>query len=162
MGFKNEYMSGAVSAGYNKNPGYRLVPNSQATTGNAYQDLNTDINLTFNPDGKFKGKTRILYQHRDQNGVDVTQSKVVFDRNNKIYDFLATGSLEYEFGKRNLISFRGNISKWENKYYNNQRDSYELDVKQLNSELTSQGTVQLDMEASERHFITVGARILCE
>lgn len=157
MGFRNEYVSGAVSAGYNKNPGYRLVPNSQATTGNAYQDLNTGINLTFNPDGKFKGKTRILYQHRDQNGVDVTQSKAVFDRNNKTHDFLATGSLEYGFGKRNLISFRGNISKWENKYYNNQRGSDELDVKQLNSELTSQGTVQLDMEASEKHFITVGA-----
>lgn len=157
MGFRNEFVSGSVSAGYNKNPGYRLVPNSQATTGNAYQDLNTGMNLTFNPDGKFKGKTRILYQHRDQNGVDVTQSKAVFDRNNKTHDFLATGSLEYGFGKRNLISFRGNISKWENKYYNNQRGSDELDVKQLNAELTSQGTVQLDMEAFEKHFITIGA-----
>ncbi|PKA03533.1 TonB-dependent receptor plug domain-containing protein, partial [Leptospira ellisii] len=74
MGFKNPFVSGAVSAGYNKNPGYRLVPDSQATTGNAYQDLNTGLNLTFNPEGKFKAKTRILYQHRDQNGVDVTQS----------------------------------------------------------------------------------------
>ncbi|EKR62176.1 TonB-dependent receptor [Leptospira weilii str. 2006001853] len=157
MGFRNEFVSGAVSAGYNKNPGYRLVPNSQATTGNAYQDLNTGMNLTFNPDGNFKGKTRILYQHRDQSGVDVTQSKAIFDRNNKTHDFLATGSLEYGFGKRNLISFRGNISKWENKYYNNQRGADELDVKQLNAELTSQGTVQLDMEASEKHFITIGA-----
>lgn len=156
VGFRNEYVASHFSGGFNQSGGYDLDPKTPQTTGNAFQDAQVAGNMTFNPDGNLKVKTGINYLNRNQQGVDATTSGGVFDRTNRTNDFFGLSALEYSYGKRNLASFRGNISKWENRFQRNQRGSDELDTKELNSDLSSQGTLQLDHEIADRHMLTFG------
>ncbi|MDX1957546.1 MAG: TonB-dependent receptor [Leptospiraceae bacterium] len=157
VGFKKEMINLNLSTGFNKSPGYRFDPSSEASIGNAFKDINTAANFTINPNGKLRAKGRTIYNNREQNGVDVTETRAVFDRENLTNDFLGVGILEYDFGKKNRISFRGNYSKFENKFTNTQRLSNEPPRKELTANSTSQGTVQLDYELNQNHYITVGA-----
>lgn len=156
VGFKKEMVSANFTTGFNKSPGYKLDPSTEATTGNAFRDINVGTNFTINPEGKLQAKGRIIYNNRDQSGVDITQTRAVFDRENKTNDLLSVGILQYDFGKRNRISFRGNYSRWENKFENQQRASTTTPQKEMTNNMTSQGTVQLDYELHSDHMLSVG------
>lgn len=156
VGFRNDFVAASFNGGYNQSAGYDLDPTTKSTTGNAFQDSNLGGNMTFNPDGKLKVKTGIFYLSRFQQGIISQKSGGLFDRSNATNDFLSLGSIEYSYGKRNMISFRGNYARWENKYKLDQRASDELDTKELTNDKTSQGTVQLDHELNERHMLTMG------
>jgi outer membrane receptor for ferrienterochelin and colicins len=156
VGFKNDFVAANFNGGYNQSAGYDLDPTTKSTTGNAFQDSNVGGNMTFNPDGKFKVKSGIFYLSRFQQGIISQKSGGIFDRSNATNDFLSLGSAEYSYGKKNLISFRGNYARWENKFKLDQRGSDELDTKELTNDKSSQGTVQLDHELTDRHMITMG------
>ncbi len=156
VGFRNSFVASNFTGGFNQSGGYDLDKSTPATSGNAFQDANVAGNMLFNPDGNFRVRTGINYLNRNQQGVDSTTAGGVFDRTNRTNDFLGLTALEYLYGKRNMISFRGNISKWENLFRRNQRGSDELDSKELNSELSSQGIIQLDHELADKHRLTVG------
>lgn len=162
MGFKNKIMSANLVTGFNQIPSYDIQPETVATTGNKAKDTNIATNFTFNPDGKFRVKTGVFYLDRKQAGVDQSQTKAIFDRTNDTKDFMGLGGLEYLYGQKNMISFRGNYSVWENKYKSDQRKSDELDAKELNKEISSQGTVQWDHELTDAHFLTVGLESFAE
>ncbi len=156
VGFKKEMVSANFTSGFNSSPGYKLDPSSEATTGNKFKDVNVGSNFTINPSGKLQAKGRIIYNNREQSGIDVTQTKAIFDRDNRTNDLLSVGILQYDFGKRNRVSFRGNLSRWDNKFENQQRSSATAPTKELTSNLTSQGTIQLDYELHKDHFVSVG------
>jgi outer membrane receptor for ferrienterochelin and colicins len=156
VGFKKELVSANFTTGFNKSPGYKLIPDSVASTGNAFKDINVGSNFTINPGGKLQAKGRLLYNNREQAGTDITQTKSIFDRENKTNDFLGVGILNYDFGKRNRISFRGNFSRFENKFENKQRASASPSTKELTNNSTSQGTIQLDYELHPTHFVSLG------
>ncbi len=156
VGFKKEFVSANFTSGFNSSPGYKLDPSTEATTGNKFKDVNVGSNFTINPNGKLQAKGRIIYNNRDQSGIDVTQTKATFDRENKTNDLLSVGILQYDFGNKNRISFRGNLSRWDNKFENQQRLSTTAPTKELTSNLSSQGTVQLDYEVNKDHFVSVG------
>ncbi|GBF51381.1 TonB-dependent outer membrane receptor [Leptospira ryugenii] len=156
VGFRNPFVAANFTGGFNQSAGYDLDPSTKATTGNAFQDSNVGSNMTFNPDGKFQVKTGVFYLSRFQQGVISQTSGGVFDRTNATNDFLGLGALEYSYGKKNMISFRGNYARWENKFSLNQRGSDELDSKELTNDQSSQGTIQLDHELTDRHMMTVG------
>ena len=156
VGFKKEFVSANFTSGFNSSPGYKLDPSTEATTGNKFKDVNVGSNFTINPNGKLQAKGRIIYNNRDQSGIDITQTKAIFDRDNKTNDLLSVGILQYDFGNKNRISFRGNLSRWDNKYENQQRLSTAAPTKELTSNLSSQGTVQLDYEVNKDHFVSVG------
>jgi outer membrane receptor for ferrienterochelin and colicins len=156
VGFKKEKVSANFTSGFNKSPGYKLDPSTEATTGNAFKDINVGSNFTINPGGKLQAKGRIIYNNRDQSGIDITQTKAVYDRENKTNDLLSVGILQYDFGKRNRISFRGNYSRWENKFENQQRASATGPTRELTNNMTSQGTIQLDYEVHPDHMISTG------
>jgi len=162
VGFKNEIVATNVVAGFNHVPSYDLQPENVATTANAAKDSNIATNLTFNPDGNFRVKTGVFYLDRVQQGVDQNTTRAVFDRTNNTKDFMGLGGMEYSYGKRNLVSFRGNYSVWENKFKRDQRQSDELDAKELNKEISSQGTIQLDHELNDSHFLTLGVESFAE
>ena len=117
VGFKKEFVSANFTSGFNTSPGYKLDPSTEATTGNKFKDVNVGSNFTVNPNGKLQAKGRIIYNNRDQSGIDITQTKAIFDRENKTNDLLSVGILQYDFGNKNRISFRGNVSRWDNKYW---------------------------------------------
>lgn len=156
VGFKNDFVAANFNGGYNQSAGYDLDPTTKSTTGNAFQDSNLGGNMTFNPDGQLKVKTGIFYLSRFQQGIISQKSGGLFDRSNSTNDFLGLGSIEYSYGKKNLISFRGNYARWENKYKLDQRGSDELDAKELTNDRSSQGTIQLDHELTEKHMLTMG------
>lgn len=163
VGFKNEFIAANLIAGFNQGPGYDLDPDNLQTTANQFRDTNVGTNLTFNPDGKFRVKTGVFYLDRDQAGIDEIQATgAVFDRTNKTRDFMGMGGLEYLYGSRNRVSFFGNISVWENIFERDQRRSDELDAKELNKEITSQGTLQWDHELNHSHYLTVGIESFAE
>jgi outer membrane receptor for ferrienterochelin and colicins len=68
VGFKKEMVSANFTTGFNKSPGYKLDPSTEATTGNAFKDINVGSNFTINPGGKLQAKGRIIYNNRDQSG----------------------------------------------------------------------------------------------
>lgn len=156
VGFKKEMVSANFTSGFNSSPGYKLDPSSEATTGNKFKDVNVGSNFTINPSGKLQAKGRIIYNNREQSGIDVTQTKAIFDRDNRTNDLLSVGILQYDFGKRNRVSFRGNLSRWDNKFENQQRSSATAPTKELTSNLSSQGTIQLDYEVHKDHLVSVG------
>lgn len=156
VGFKNDFVATNFFGGFNQSAAYDLDPKTPATTGNSFQDNNLGGNMTFNPDGQFKVKTGINYLNRNQAGVDSRATGGVFDRTNMTNDFLALGALEYAYGKRNMVSLRGNFSRWENHYKLDQRNSNELDVKEITNEFSSQGVAQIDHEVHKDHMITAG------
>jgi outer membrane receptor for ferrienterochelin and colicins len=156
VGFRNDFVAANFNGGYNQSAGYDLDPTTKSTTGNAFQDSNIGGNMTFNPDGKLKVKTGIFYLSRFQQGIISQKSGGLFDRSNNTNDFLSLGSVEYSYGKRNLISFRGNYARWENRYTLDQRGSDELDTKELTNDKSSQGTLQIDHEVADKHILTMG------
>ncbi len=156
VGMRNSVMALSLTGGYNQSPSYDIDPSNPSTTGNAFRDNNLGINLTLNPDGDLKFKSGIIYLAREQTGVISLPSGGVFDRTNSTNDFTGISSLEYHYGKNNLISFRGNIARFENKYKLDQRNSNELDTKELTNEKSSQGTVQWDHEIANAHRVSVG------
>ncbi|MDZ4725190.1 MAG: TonB-dependent receptor [Leptospira sp.] len=156
VGFRNNFVAANFNGGYNQSGGYDLDPSTKSTTGNAFQDSNVGGNMTFNPDGQFRVKTGVFYLSRFQQGVISQASGGLFDRSNATNDFLGLGAMEYSYGKRNMVSFRGNYARWENKYTLNQRGSDELDTKELTNDQSSQGTLQLDHELTDKHMMTLG------
>ncbi|MBM9548158.1 TonB-dependent receptor [Leptospira sp. 201903074] len=162
VGFKNDFVATNFFGGFNQSAAYDLDPKTPATTGNAFQDNNVGGNMTFNPDGQFKVKTGINYLNRNQAGVDSRANGGVFDRTNLTNDFLGLGALEYTYGKRNMVSLRGNFSRWENHYKLDQRNSNELDVKELTNEFSSQGVAQIDHEINKDHMVTAGVESYSE
>ncbi len=162
VGFRNSFVAANFTGGFNQSGGYDLDPKTPSTTGNAFQDASIGGNMNFNPDGQFRVKTGFNYLNRHQQGVDSRTTGGTFDRSNATNDFLALGALEYSYGKKNLISFRGNFSRWENKYKLDQRGSDELDTKELTNEVSSQGTLQLDHEINDRHMVTAGLETFSE
>ncbi|WCL49545.1 TonB-dependent receptor plug domain-containing protein [Leptospira sp. GIMC2001] len=162
VGFKNEIVAANVLAGFNQAPGYDIQPENVSTTANSYRDNNVATNLTFNPDGNLRLKTGVFYLDRFQEGIEENTTGAVFDRKNDTKDFMAIGGLEYLYGSRNMVSFRGNYSVWENRFERDQRKSDELDAKELNKEISSQGTVQWDHEIHADHFMTLGVESFAE
>lgn len=162
VGFRNSIMATNFFGGFNQSAAYDLDPKTPATTGNAFSDSNVGGNITFNPDGALKVKTGINYLNRKQQGIDSRPTGGVFDRTNDTNDFMGIGAIEYSYGKNNMISFRGNYARWENKFRLDQRNSNELDTKELTNEQSSQGTVQLDHEINSSHMLTVGVESFSE
>ncbi|MDF3822094.1 TonB-dependent receptor plug domain-containing protein, partial [Leptospira sp. 96542] len=162
VGFRNPFVAANFFGGFNQAAPYDLDPKTPATTGNGYQDANVGGNMIFNPDGNFRVKTGINYLNRSQQGVDSRTSGGIFDRTNLTNDFLGLGALEYSYGKKNMVSLRGNFSRWENKYNLNQRNSDELDAKELTNEMSSQGTLQIDHEITAKHMLTAGVETFSE
>ncbi len=162
VGFKNDFLSTNLVAGFNQGPGYDLDPKNLQTTANQFRDTNLGTNFTFNPDGNLRIKTGLFYLDRDQAGVDELQTGAIFDRTNKIRDFQGLGGIEYLYGNRNRLSFMGNYAVWENQFQRDQRGSDELDAKELNKEISSQGTLQWDHELNKFHFLTLGFESFAE
>lgn len=162
VGFRNSFVASNFFGGFNQSAAYDLDPKTPATTGNAFTDSNVGGNMTFNPDGDLKVKTGINYLNRKQQGVDSRTTGGVFDRINDTNDFLGLGAIEYSYGKRNMVSLRGNYARWENRYNLDQRNSNELDVKELTNEQSSQGTLQLDHELNTSHMLTMGIESFSE
>jgi outer membrane receptor for ferrienterochelin and colicins len=162
VGFKNELVAANLVAGFNQAPGYDIQPETVSTTGNSFKDNNIGTNFTFNPDGNLRVKTGLFYLDRNQAGIDETNNGAVFDRTNRTKDFMGLGGVEYLYGNRNMVSFRGNYSVWENTFERNQRRSDELDAKELNKEISSQGTFQWDHELNAYHYITLGVESFAE
>ncbi|MCZ8154884.1 MAG: TonB-dependent receptor [Leptospira sp.] len=156
VGFRNDFVAASFNGGYNHSAGYDLDPTTKSTTGNAFQDANVGGNMVFNPDGQLKVKTGLFYLNRFQQGIISQRSGGLFDRSNATNDFLSLGAVEYSYGKRNMVSFRGNYARWENNFTLDQRGSDELDRKELTNDRSSQGTLQLDHELNDKHMLTMG------
>lgn len=162
VGFRNEFVAANLVSGFNQSPGYDIEPETIQTTANEFKDTNIGTNFTFNPDGNLRVKTGLFYLDRDQQGVDETENGAIFDRSNKTRDFMGLGGIEYLYGNKNMLSFKGNYSVWENRFIRDQRSSNELDTNELNKEISSQGTLQWDHELNDSHFITMGLESFAE
>jgi outer membrane receptor for ferrienterochelin and colicins len=162
ISFKNENIALTFTGSYNQTPGFDLDKSTPATSANKAFDKNGGLNIVWNPDGKFRIKTGAFYLDRNQFGIESTTNNAIFDRRNYTKDFMGLAGMEYHYGSKNMISFRGNFSKWENHYTRDQRLSNELDAKELNDERSSQGVVQLDHELNKKHMLTMGAESFAE
>ncbi|PJE02171.1 MAG: TonB-dependent receptor [Leptospira sp.] len=132
------------------------------TTGNKFQDLNVSNRSTFhlseNTDLLFNG----IYRYLDQEAVDSSPPRRVFDRRNQTHDFMGAVGLESKLNNKTHLSLNTNYSRFDDKFTYDQRRSDELDRIEALLSNVYEFRSRVDLSQIQNHTISIGAESLGE
>lgn len=142
------------------NPNYQ--PPLESTTGNKFQDLNvtnkTTVHLSDDTDLIFNG----IYRYLDQEGVDASPPRTVYDRRNQTHDFMGAVGLESALNSDTHLSLNANYSRFEDRFTYDQRNSDELNKNEALLNNVYELRSRIDFTQFRNHVLSVGAETLIE
>ncbi|WCL49119.1 TonB-dependent receptor plug domain-containing protein [Leptospira sp. GIMC2001] len=140
----------------------RYQPPLENTTSNKFQDLNVSnrsvFHLTDNTDLLLNG----VYRYLDQEGVDSSEPRRVFDRRNQTHDFMGAVGLESAINEKTHLSLNTNYSRFEDRFTLDQRNSDELNKNEGLLNNVYEFRSRLDLSQIENHTFSLGAEALAE
>ena len=131
------------------------------TTGNAFRDLTTGNNSTFYLTPGTKLKTNLNYRYLEQDGVDTSPPRAVYDRHTETHDYMVGIGPVIEFD-RGEFTAKYSYARFLDTYTQDQRGADELDRKDVTDDQVSELRTQLGYQIHRDHYITVGADGLLE
>lgn len=134
----------------------------ESTTGNKFQDLNVINRSIFNLTDDTSLSLNGIYRFLDQEAVDASPPRRVFDRRNQTHDFMGAVGLESALNSNTHLSLNTNYSRFEDKFTYDQRNSDELDnIESLLSNVYEFRS-RIDLSHMKDHTLSIGAEALAE
>ncbi len=131
------------------------------STGNAFRDLSAGNNSTFFLTKATKLRTNLNYRYLEQDGVDTSPPRAVYDRHTETHDYMVGIGPEVDFG-RGRFTTKYSYARFLDTYTQDQRGSDALDRKDVTDDEVSELRMQLDYDVNRDHTLTVGTDGLLE
>ncbi|HET7506576.1 MAG TPA: TonB-dependent receptor [Kofleriaceae bacterium] len=154
-------LSGAVTSEYRAGPAIRRGdPSAVATTLDSYADRQVAGRISDQRNGRWQLDGAADYLYRDLQGVDASQTGVVFDRRNLVETASAQAAAQYTT-EQTALRVTGDLSLYYDQYRRDQRMSNEMDENQKTKENLIEGSSQVVREIG-MHRVLAGAEVLRE
>lgn len=137
-------------------------PPLENTTGNRFQDLNVSNKTIFDLSHDTKLLFNGFYRYLDQEGVDSSPPRRVFDRRNETHDFMGAVGLESNWNEKTHISLNLNHSLFQDRFTYDQRNSDELNKHENMKTTTTEFRSRVDFLQFTSHTVSLGAETLLE
>ncbi|MEM7180547.1 MAG: TonB-dependent receptor [Spirochaetota bacterium] len=140
----------------------RYTPVLENTTGNAFNDLNVSNKSIFTMVPGLKIQTTTYYRYLDQEAVDSSPPRAVFDRNNKTHDFMAAIALDYLIGNKWNLHLNTNYSRFLDRFTSDQRLSDSLDTEEVSDNRVTEVRSRVDYFYDRNVTVSLGLEALID
>ncbi|TGN20239.1 TonB-dependent receptor plug domain-containing protein [Leptospira idonii] len=139
-------------------PGY--TPPLESTSGSAFNDMNLSNKTVYRVNDDLAITGQFYYRHLDQNAVDASPPRTVYDRRNKTHDFMGALNMDWVVTQKVNVNLNANYSRFQDLYTTDQRKSDELDSQQRTDNAVTEFRSRVDYKFAENHVTSVGAENL--
>lgn len=138
------------------------TPPLENTTGNKFQDMNVSNKSIFYLTDATQLNFNGFYRYLNQEGVDSSLPRQVFDRRNETHDFMGAVGLESDYNQHLHLSLNANYSMFQDRFTYDQRLSDNLDKVESLKNNVYEFRSRVDYSQIRGHIISVGAETLLE
>lgn len=142
--------------------GITIEPVLENTTSNRFKDLNVTNKTIFSLSEDTQLIFNGIYRHLDQEGVDASPPRRVFDRRNITHDFMSAIGLESKINSDTHLSLNLNYSRFEDQFTYDQRNSDELNKNEALRSNLYEFRSRIDLTQIQNHIISTGFEVLAE
>ncbi|MDF3821551.1 TonB-dependent receptor [Leptospira sp. 96542] len=139
-------------------PGY--TPPLESTSGSAFNDMNLSNKTVYQATENLTLTGQFYYRYLDQNAVDATPPRTVYDRRNRTHDFMGAMNMDWVASQKINVNLNANYSRFQDLYTTDQRRADDLDSQQRTDNAVSEFRSRVDYKFSENHVTSVGAENL--
>ncbi|XDD51009.1 TonB-dependent receptor plug domain-containing protein [Leptospira sp. WS92.C1] len=140
--------------------GINYNPPLESTSGSAFEDLNVSNKTILKATETLTLGFQFYYRYLNQNAVDASPPKAVFDRKNKTHDFMGAFNADWLFAKDWNLNVNANYARFQDLFIYDQRKSDELDKKERTDNAVTELRTRLDRKFSDHHVLSLGAETL--
>lgn len=151
-----------ITAAHRHDEPYRLVPDTEATTGSGTDDTSVDLRAEHRFSPLLSVTATANYFHRELTSVDQQEGRLaIFDRHNRVDQLFVTIAPRFEFSEASTLSLSFHGGYALDQLLQDQRGSSALDQLQRTQDILFQGSAQWDQQLAN-HQLTLGFDILHE
>lgn len=151
-----------LSAGWHRSDGYDLDTSNIATTASSYDETVVGGGTSYRFSRDLELTARGEYLLRDQNGVDLSASGAILDRDTRTETASAALKARWRPRRGDLVTVSAHYGLWKDQFLSDQRGADDLDRYEVSREDLGELKAQYDTAITARHFTTVGVEGLVE